>query len=95
MAYKTLPTLEKFDLYECGFKAFDNARQPINLNYFLIGVLFVIFDIETVYLIPWLINFLNLGYSAVYLVFVFLIILLAGYVYELKEGLLDWAITHF
>jgi len=52
ITYKTLPTLEKFDLYECGFKAFDNARQPIKVNYFLIAVLFVIFDIETVYLVP-------------------------------------------
>jgi NADH-quinone oxidoreductase subunit A len=89
MTYKTLPTLEKFDLYECGFKAFDQARQPININFFLIGVLFVIFDIETVYLLPWIMNFINLGYSALYLVFIFISILIAGYVYELKEGLLD------
>jgi len=95
MTYKTLPSLEKFDLYECGFKSFDQARQPITINFFLIGVLFVIFDIETVYLVPWLVNFLNLGYSALYLVLVFILILIAGYVYELKEGLLDWAITHF
>lgn len=95
MTYKTLPTLEKFDLYECGFKAFDQARQPININFFLIGILFVIFDIETVYLLPWLMNFINLGYSALYLVLIFIGILIAGYLYELKEGLLDWAITHF
>jgi NADH-quinone oxidoreductase subunit A len=95
MTYKTLPTLEKFDLYECGFKAFDQARQPININFFLIGILFVIFDIETVYLLPWLMNFINLGYSALYLVFIFVSILIAGYVYDFKEGLLDWAITHF
>jgi NADH-quinone oxidoreductase subunit A len=95
LTYKTLPNVEKFDLYECGFKSFDSARQPMHINYFLIAILFVIFDIETVYLIPWLMNFSFLNYSSLYGVLFFIILLIAGYIYELKEGLLDWATTTF
>ena len=53
--------IDKFDLYECGFKAFETTKEPIEIQFFLLAILFVIFDLETVYLIPWAVNFFSFG----------------------------------
>lgn len=90
----TNQNFDKFDLYECGFKAFETAKEPIEIQFFLLAILFVIFDLETVYLIPWAVNFFIFGWSSLLNVFIFLFILIVGYIYEFKEGLLDWALLN-
>ena len=83
--------IDKFDLYECGFKSFNNnSKYPSNIQFFLICILFVIFDIETIYLLPWALNFHILGYkSLLFVIIPFLFLLIVGYIYELKEKILD------
>ena len=94
IAFKVNSNLDKFNLYECGFKSFDNTtRNPLTIDFYLISLLFVIFDMETVVLIPWLINFQLFDYSTLWLVYSFIFILIIGYIYEIKLGLFDWLNT--
>jgi len=78
--------------YECGFKNFDhNSRQTIDIHFFFVGVLFVLFDLEVILLFPWALNYDKLSYNGLFSVFVFLTLLILSYWYELKEGLLNWS----
>lgn len=80
--------------YECGFKNFDhNARQTIDIHFFFVGVLFVLFDLEVILLFPWALNYDKLSYNGLFSVFIFLFLLILSYWYELKEGLLNWSTT--
>lgn len=79
--------------YECGFKNFDhNSRQTIDIHFFFVGVLFVLFDLEVILLFPWALNYDKLSYEALISIFIFLFLLIISYWYELKEGLLNWSL---
>lgn len=79
--------------YECGFKNFDhNSRQTIDIHFFFVGVLFVLFDLEVILLFPWALNYDKLSYEGLFSVFIFLSLLILSYWYELKEGLLNWSL---
>jgi NADH:ubiquinone oxidoreductase subunit 3 (subunit A) len=80
--------LEKLSAYECGFDPFGDARHTFSIKFYLVAILFVIFDLEIVFLFPWSIT-LN-SYQAYYSMVYFLIILTIGFIYEWKRGALDW-----
>lgn len=80
--------LEKLSAYECGFDPFGDARHTFNIKFYLVAILFIIFDLEIIFLFPWAIV-LN-SYQIFYIMVVFLIILTIGFFYEWKQGALDW-----
>ena len=82
--------LEKYSAYECGFKAFELHQIPFDIHFYKIGILFLIFDVEILFLLPWVYNFVNitdLGHS---IIFSFLFIILAGLFYEYRTNILKW-----
>jgi NADH-quinone oxidoreductase subunit A len=76
--------------YECGVEPVSDARAPFNVHYYVVAVLFVLFDLEAVFLYPWAINLRKLGTVALIDMFVFIAILLVGYFYAWKKGALEW-----
>jgi NADH-quinone oxidoreductase subunit A len=76
--------------YECGVLPKSDARAPFNVHYYLVAVLFVLFDLEAVFVYPWAISLRSLGTAALVEMFVFIAILLVGYVYAWKKGVFDW-----
>jgi NADH-quinone oxidoreductase subunit A len=76
--------------YECGVLPFGDARAPFNIHYYLVAVLFVLFDLEAVFIYPWAITLRSLGTPALVEMFVFIVILLVGYVYAWKKGVFEW-----
>lgn len=80
----------KVESYECGFTAFDDARSKFDIRFYLIAMLFIIFDLEIVFLIPWATNFKEITLFGFYSMMFFLLILIVGFVYEWKKGALDW-----
>jgi len=83
---------EKTSEYECGFEPFDNAtRQPFDVHFYIVGILFLIFDVEIALLFPWSAGFNNVGVMGFWNMMLFLIILTAGFVYEWKRGALSWS----
>ena len=76
--------------YECGALPESDARAPFNVHFYLVAVLFVLFDLEAVFIYPWAISLHELGTSALFEMFVFIGILLVGYVYAWKKGVFDW-----
>ena len=76
--------------YECGVLPKGDARAPFNVHYYLVAVLFVLFDLEAVFIYPWAISLRSLGTAALVEMFVFIAILLVGYVYAWKKGVFDW-----
>lgn len=80
----------KGDSYECGVVQVCDARAPLNVHYYLVAVLFVLFDLEAVFLYPWAISLRSLGSAALIEMFVFIAILLVGYVYAWRKGVFDW-----
>lgn len=81
---------EKTSTYECGFEPFDDARQKFNINFCLVAILFLIFDIEIIFLFPWVMAFDFLSYQGFWGMIVFLIVLTLGFIYELSLNALDW-----
>ena len=81
---------EKSDAYECGFEAFEDARMPFDVRYYLIAILFIIFDLEIAFLFPWAVVFKEIGLVALIEMAVFLALLLLGFVYCWKKGALEW-----
>ena len=81
---------DKIAPYECGFDAFNTGRIRFDIRYYLVAILFVLFDLEIALLFPWAVTFLELGWSAFAGVFSFLFILLIGFIYEWKKGALEW-----
>jgi len=81
---------EKISAYECGFHPFDDARNKFDVQFYLIGILFIIFDLEIMFLFPWAVVFLNLKFFGLLIMFYFLILLTIGFVYEWKRGALVW-----
>lgn len=84
------PNIEKISAYECGFQPFDDSRQRFNIEFYLIGILFVIFDLEIVFLFPWIISLKFLSLNSFFLIIFFLIILTVGFIYEWLKGALTW-----
>ena len=90
LAFKA-PDAEKLSAYECGFNAFDDARMKFDVRFYLVAILFIIFDLEVAFLFPWAVNFQHLSDVAFWSMMVFLGVLTAGFAYEWKKGALEWA----
>ena len=84
------PDPEKLSAYECGFEAFDNARIEFDVRFYLVAILFIIFDLEIAFLFPWAISLGNIGLLGFYSMMTFLLILTVGFIYEWKKGALEW-----
>ena len=84
------PDSEKLSEYECGFPAFEAPRKPFDVRFYLVAILFIIFDLEAAFLFPWAVVVVDLGWEAWGAMMVFLAILTIGFVYEWKKGALDW-----
>ena len=84
------PDPEKLSAYECGFEAFDNARVEFDVRFYLVAILFIIFDLEIAFLFPWAISLGNIGLLGFYSMMTFLFILTVGFIYEWKKGALEW-----
>jgi NADH-quinone oxidoreductase subunit A len=84
------PDPEKLSAYECGFNAFDDARMKFDVRFYLVAILFIIFDLEVAFLFPWAIVFGELGAYGYWSMMVFLGVLTIGFIYEWKKGALEW-----
>lgn len=84
------PDSEKVSAYECGFNAFDDARMKFDVRFYLVSILFIIFDLEIAFLFPWAVSFGGLSEAAFWSMIVFLGVLTVGFAYEWKKGALDW-----
>ena len=84
------PETEKLSAYECGFEAFDDARSKFDVKFYLVSILFIIFDLEIAFLFPWAVSLSNIGALGFYSMMFFLFILTVGFIYEWKNGALDW-----
>lgn len=84
------PHSEKLSPYECGFEAFEDARMPFDVRFYLVAVLFIIFDLEVAFLLPWAVVFQNLSWVSFWAMMIFLLLLTVGFVYEWKKGALEW-----
>ena len=85
------PDPEKVSAYECGFNAFDDARMKFDVRFYLVSILFIIFDLEVAFLFPWAVNFAGLSDTAFWGMMLFLGVLTVGFAYEWKKGALEWA----
>jgi len=84
------PDPEKLSAYECGFEAFDDSRMEFDVRFYLVAILFIIFDLEIAFLFPWAISLGSIGLLGFCSMMIFLFILTVGFVYEWKKGALDW-----
>lgn len=84
------PDSEKLSAYECGFEAFGNARMKFDVRYYLVAILFIIFDLEIAFLFPWAIVLEDIGLFGYIAMAIFLGILVIGFIYEWKKGALEW-----
>lgn len=80
----------KADAFECGIEAQGNARMPFSIKYFLVAILFVLFDVEVIFMYPWAVNFKNLGITGLVEMFMFMGFLVLGLLYIIKKGALKW-----
>jgi len=85
------PTSEKVSSYECGFNPFGDARNKFEVRFYLVAILFIIFDLELLFLFPWIISFNTICLLGVWVMIFFLFILTIGFIYEWYEGALDWS----
>ena len=86
----TAPNDEKLSAYECGFNAFDDARMKFDVRFYLVAILFIIFDLEVAFLFPWAVSFGGLGWFGFWSMMIFLAVLTVGFIYEWKKGALEW-----
>ena len=84
------PDPEKLSAYECGFDAFDDSRMEFDVRFYLVAILFIIFDLEIAFLFPWAISLGNIGILGFWSMMIFLGVLTIGFIYEWKKGALDW-----
>jgi NADH-quinone oxidoreductase subunit A len=89
LAYKN-PDPEKLSAYECGFNAFDDARMKFDVRFYLVSILFIIFDLEVAFLFPWAVSLGKIGLFGFWSMMVFLAILTVGFIYEWRKGALEW-----
>jgi NADH-quinone oxidoreductase subunit A len=84
------PDPEKLSAYECGFEAFDDSRMEFDVRFYLVAILFIIFDLEIAFLFPWAISLGNIGLMGFWSMMIFLAVLTIGFIYEWKKGALEW-----
>ena len=84
------PDPEKLSPYECGFEAFEDARMKFDVRYYLVAILFILFDLEIAFLFPWAIVLQDIGWFGFIAMLLFLGILVVGFIYEWKKGALEW-----
>lgn len=84
------PDSEKLSAYECGFDAFGDARKQFDVRFYLVAILFIIFDLEVAFLFPWAVALGDIGLLGFWSMVIFLVILTVGFVYEWKKGALEW-----
>ena len=84
------PDPEKLSAYECGFEPFNDSRMEFDIRFYLVAILFIIFDLEIAFLFPWAISLGNIGLLGFVSMMIFLFILTIGFIYEWKKGALDW-----
>ena len=90
LASPSNPDPEKLSPYECGFEPFDDSRMEFDVRFYLVAILFIIFDLEIAFLFPWAISLGKIGLFGFISMMIFLFILTVGFVYEWKKGALDW-----
>ena len=90
LAARQRPDSEKLSAYECGFEAFDDARSRFDVRFYLVAILFIIFDLEVAFLFPWAITLGEIGLFGFWSMVTFLGVLTIGFVYEWKKGALEW-----
>ena len=84
------PDKEKLSAYECGFEAFDDARGRFDVRFYLVAILFIIFDLEVAFLFPWAVSLGKIGMFGFWSMIIFLFFLTVGFIYEWKKGALEW-----
>jgi len=84
------PDAAKNSPYECGFEAFEDARMKFDVRYYLVAILFILFDLEIAFLFPWAVALREIGAVGFWAMMIFLLILVVGFAYEWKKGALDW-----
>ena len=84
------PDAAKASPYECGFEAFEDARMKFDVRYYLVAILFILFDLEIAFLFPWAVVLPDIGFAGYAAMMLFLAILVVGFVYEWKKGALEW-----
>ncbi|TWG53589.1 MULTISPECIES: NADH-quinone oxidoreductase subunit A [unclassified Aminobacter] len=84
------PDPEKLSAYECGFNSFSDARMKFDIRFYLVSILFIIFDLEVAFLFPWAVSFGQIGWLGFSSMMVFLAVLTIGFIYEWKKGALEW-----
>lgn len=87
---KQKPDADKLSAYECGFDAFGDARTKFDVRFYLVAILFIIFDLEIAFLFPWAITLGEIGMFGFWSMFIFLVVLTIGFIYEWKKGALEW-----
>jgi len=90
LAAPSNPDPEKLSTYECGFEAFDDSRMEFDVRFYLVAILFIIFDLEITFLFPWAISLGNIGELGFWSMMIFLSVLTIGFIYEWKKGALEW-----
>ena len=90
LAAPSNPDPEKLSAYECGFEAFDDSRMEFDVRFYLVAILFIIFDLEIAFLFPWAISLGNIGALGFWSMMIFLAVLTVGFIYEWKKGALEW-----
>ena len=90
LAAPSNPDPEKLSAYECGFEAFDDSRIEFDVRFYLVAILFIIFDLEIAFLFPWAISLGNIGALGFWSMMIFLSVLTIGFIYEWKKGALEW-----
>ena len=84
------PEAEKVSAYECGFEPFDDTRSRFDVRFYLVAILFIIFDLEVAFLFPWAVSLGNIGMLGFWSMMLFLAVLTVGFIYEWKKGALEW-----
>jgi len=84
------PDAEKQSPYECGFEAFEDARMKFDVRYYLVAILFIIFDLEIAFLFPWAVALDTIGMAGFWAMMIFLAVLVVGFIYEWRKGALEW-----
>jgi NADH-quinone oxidoreductase subunit A len=84
------PDAEKLSAYECGFEAFEDSRMKFDVRYYLVAILFIVFDLEIAFLFPWAVALDTIGVVGLAAMGVFLLVLVVGFIYEWKKGALEW-----
>ena len=90
LAAPSNPDPEKLSAYECGFEAFDDSRMEFDVRFYLVAILFIIFDLEIAFLFPWAISLGSIGALGFWSMIIFLAVLTVGFIYEWKKGALEW-----